>query len=86
MSILTVSSKGQVVLPAKVRARLGLGAGARLELTEERDGLWLSVVRPVTRTRVAELAGMVKVPSKGKPRRLGAFDPAALLAKSKGKR
>jgi len=30
-AIVTVSSKGQVVLPAELRSRLGLGAGRRLE-------------------------------------------------------
>jgi AbrB family looped-hinge helix DNA binding protein len=81
MSILTVSSKGQVVLPAKLRARLGLGAGARLLVTEEAQGLRLSIVRPVIPTKVAALAGMVKARSKGKPRSLASFDPATLLDK-----
>ena len=41
MSTLLVSSKGQIVLPAELRRRLGMGAGARLEVIEEsaEDGL-----------------------------------------------
>jgi len=41
MATLTVSSKGQIVLPAGVRRRLGLGAGAKMEIVEEADGLRL---------------------------------------------
>jgi AbrB family looped-hinge helix DNA binding protein len=47
MSTLLVSSKGQIVLPADLRRRLGMGAGARIEVLEEPDGLKLRVVRPV---------------------------------------
>jgi AbrB family looped-hinge helix DNA binding protein len=80
--VITVSSKGQVVLPAEVRARLGLSAGAKLELEDEPDGLHLKVVRSVPATDVGRLAGMVKAKSKGRPRRLGDFDAAALTRKS----
>ena len=45
MSTLLVSSKGQIVLPAALRRRLGMGAGARIEVLEESDGLKLRVIR-----------------------------------------
>ena len=45
MSTLLVSSKGQIVLPAAIRRRLGLGPGSRLEVLEEADGLKLRVAR-----------------------------------------
>jgi antitoxin PrlF len=83
MSTLLVSSKGQIVLPAALRHRLGLGAGTRLELLEEADGLKLRVVRRVQQTDVAGLAGMVKAPAQGKTRRLEDFDPATLTARGK---
>ena len=82
MSTLLVSSKGQIVLPVAVRRRLGMGAGARLEVLEEPDGLKLRVVRSVATADVAELAGMVKASARGVPRRLEDFDPASLLARS----
>jgi antitoxin PrlF len=81
MSTLLVSSKGQIVLPAALRRRLGMGAGARLEVLEEADGLKLRVVRPVATADLAGLAGMVKARSGGGARRLEDFDPAALLAR-----
>ncbi len=82
MSTLTVSSKGQIVLPAEQRRRLGLSAGARIEIFEEPDGLRLRVVRAVPSTDVSSLAGMVKAPSRGVPRRLEDFDPASMLSRS----
>ena len=80
MTTLVVSSKGQIVLPAELRRRLGLSAGARLELSEEPDGLRLRVARALPVADLADLAGMVNAPSRGKSRRLEDFDPASLLA------
>jgi AbrB family looped-hinge helix DNA binding protein len=79
MTTLVVSSKGQIVLPAALRRRLGLGAGARLELWEEPDGLRLRVVRAQPSADLEGLAGIVKAPARGEPRRLEDFDPASLL-------
>ena len=39
MSTLLVSSKGQIVLPAEMRRRLGTGAGARIELRRKDNAL-----------------------------------------------
>ena len=87
MSTLLVSSKGQIVLPAATRRRLGLGAGARLEVFEDADGVRLRVVRSVPATDLKGLAGMVKAPTRGVSRRLGDFDPASLLGRGRpGKR
>lgn len=86
MPTLLVSSKGQIVLPAALRRRLGMGAGARIEVLEESDGLKLRVVRSVATAAAAELAGMagmVKAPTRGVPRRLEDFDPASLLSRSR---
>lgn len=87
MSTLLVSSKGQIVLPAALRRRLGMGAGARIEVLEESDGLKLRVVRPVATADMAGMAGMAgmaKAPARGVPRRLENFDPASLLTRSRG--
>lgn len=83
MATLVVSSKGQIVLPAAMRRRLGLGAGSTLEVLEEGDGVRLRVVRSVPETSVTELAGMVKAPSRGTPRRLEDFDAASLTARAR---
>lgn len=83
MSMLLVSSKGQIVLPAELRRRLGMGAGAKLEVLEESDGLRLRVVRSVATTDLSKMAGMVKAPSRGSPRRLEEFDPSSLLSRKR---
>ena len=51
-----MSSKGQVVLPAEVRRRYGLTAGAELELVDAGDHL---VVRPASGDPVARLKGLL---------------------------
>jgi AbrB family looped-hinge helix DNA binding protein len=81
MSTLLVSSKGQIVLPAAIRRRLGMGPGAQVEVLEEADGQKLRVVRSVKTSDVSGMAGMVKAPARGVPRRLRDFDPAALLGR-----
>jgi AbrB family looped-hinge helix DNA binding protein len=81
MTIATVSSKGQVVLPADIRRRLGLLAGAQVEVIEQSVGVRLVVSHPVKTTAIAACAGMITAPSKGKPRRLQDFDPATLTSK-----
>jgi AbrB family looped-hinge helix DNA binding protein len=83
MTTMTVSSKGQVVLPADIRRRLGLMAGTQMEIIEEADGLRLVVVRPIKIADIVSCAGMVTAPKKGKARSLSDFDPAALLHKQK---
>ena len=87
MSTILVSSKGQIVLPAALRRRLGMGAGSKLEVLEESDGLKLRVVRSVATADLTGMAGMVKAPARGVPRSLEDFDPASLLTRSRrGKR
>ena len=81
MSTLLVSSKGQIVLPAALRRRLGMGAGARIEVLEESDGLKLRVLRSVAPANLAGMAGMVTALARGVPRRLEDFDPASLLTR-----
>lgn len=81
MATMTVSSKGQVCLPADIRRRFGLSAGTQVEIIEQSDGVRLVVSHTVKTTTVAACAGMVTAPSKGKPRRLEDFDPATLTCK-----
>lgn len=83
MSTIVVSSKGQIVLPAEMRRRLGMGAGARIEVLEESDGLKLRVIRAVATSDLSAMEGMVKAPARGVPRRLEDFDPASLLKRSR---
>ena len=63
MALTKLSTKGQVVLPKDVRDSLGLSSGAELEV-EVRDGL--VVLRPIQRTSVDDLLGML--PWDGEPK------------------
>jgi AbrB family looped-hinge helix DNA binding protein len=53
--ITTVSTKGQLVIPARIREALGIEPGDRIALTVE-DGLIL--LRPVSERLVEETRGM----------------------------
>ena len=79
MATLTVSSKGQIVIPAALRRRLGMGAGAKIEILEECDGLRLRVINSINRADLAGIAGMAKAKARGIARRLEDFDTASLL-------
>lgn len=81
MATLLVSSKGQIVLPAELRRKLGMGAGARIEVFEESDGLKLRVVRSVSTADMTHMAGLVKAPLRGMPRRLENLNAASLLTR-----
>lgn len=56
---MTVTSKGQVTLPAEFRMRAGIEAGDRLDLVLQRDGQ--ARIRP-RKGRLADLRGLIKWP------------------------
>jgi antitoxin PrlF len=82
MTTMTVSSKGQVVLPSNIRKRLGLVAGSQLQVFDEPDGIRLTVARAVKVTTIESCAGMAVAPPKGKVRRLSEFDASSVLART----
>lgn len=76
----TVSEKGQVVIPSTLRARLGISAGTRLEVSEE-NGNILLLVEAQRKTLTAEacigIAGY-----HGPKLELDELDPARYATKS----
>jgi antitoxin PrlF len=86
MTAVTLSSKGQLVLPVETRQRFGLTAGSRLDLVEEPDGIRLVVESPAPLATVDSGFGMLKAKSRGQPRRLDEFDPAGMLKSGTQKR
>jgi AbrB family looped-hinge helix DNA binding protein len=60
METATVTSKGQVVIPAKIRRSLGIKAGTRL-VFDQKQGTF--EVRPITEAYIDSLRGLLK----GKP-------------------
>jgi AbrB family looped-hinge helix DNA binding protein len=58
-----ISSKGQVVVPAELRERLGLKKGTRATWTEERGRL---ILMPITEKILDQIQGCLK-PKPGQP-------------------
>jgi len=57
MATATVTSKGQITIPAEVREKLGLRAGTRVRFLQLEDGVYEFV--PVTGS-VSDLRGMIR--------------------------
>ncbi len=70
MTDATMTSKGQITIPAKIRAALGLNTGERVVFTQLDDGT--TVMRAKTRS-ISELQGLLK-PAAGKRRKPVATD------------
>ncbi|MBL0088118.1 MAG: AbrB/MazE/SpoVT family DNA-binding domain-containing protein [Ideonella sp.] len=89
MAAATLTAKGQVVIPAEIRARYELTAGTQVEFVDEGGVIRLLVRRRVAPTEPAAGYGLIKIAPRASsrgPRRLSEFDPASLLAKPRGKR
>lgn len=80
MATVTVSDKGQVVIPAAIRRRLGTVPGTRLEFGEEGAELRVRVERTRPEPTVAEGYGMLR--HDGPAHRLSDFDVAASMRKA----
>ena len=88
MAAATLTEKGQIVIPAEIRARYGLTPGTQVEFADEGGTIRLVIRRRVTPSDPQAGYGLIKVePSAaGSPkRRLSEFDPAALLKGQRAK-
>lgn len=56
----TLSSKGQVVIPEEIRARLGLKTGAQFVVVGDRDVVILKVLEPPALAEFAALAARAR--------------------------
>ena len=81
MSIVSVTSKGQVTIPIQVRRALGIKTGAKVTFTAKNGVAQLEVVKPHASAILAEGAGMLR--ARGKARSLRDFDAASLLKPGK---
>ena len=57
---ITLSSKGQVVIPKEIRDRLHWGAGTQITLVSSASGVMLKAVPKPTGRRLEDLIGMLK--------------------------
>jgi antitoxin PrlF len=87
MSAATLTEKGQIVIPADIRARYELTPGTQVEFVDEGGVIRLLVRRRVPVSDPSAGFGLVKVkPAKaGTQRRLSDFDAADLLKRRRGK-
>ena len=85
MSAATLTEKGQIVVPADIRARYELTPGTQLEFVDEGGVIRLLVRRRVPTSDPLAGFGLVKVKraKAGSQRRLSKFDAADLLARVK---
>jgi antitoxin PrlF len=88
MSAATLTEKGQIVIPAEIRARYELTPGTQVEFVDEGGVIRLLVRRRVAVSDPAAGFGLVKVKraKTGTRRRLSGFDPAALLRGGRSKK
>lgn len=76
MQIITVSEKGQVVIPASIRRSLGIKPGMELSVELEDNTIRVSLNQPVATTDIHTGYGMLKAKAPPKPRKLLDFDVA----------
>ena len=65
MQTTKMSSKGQVIIPKALRSRYSWGTGQKLDVIDTGDGILLKPSRTFQKTRLDEVAGMLKY--SGKP-------------------
>lgn len=86
MPVATLTEKGQIIIPAEIRARYELTPGTQVEFVDEGGAIRLLVRRRIARSDPAAGYGLIKVkPSPGRARRLSEFDPAATLKRPRAK-
>ncbi|MBT2373286.1 AbrB/MazE/SpoVT family DNA-binding domain-containing protein [Pseudomonas fluorescens] len=61
MATATLTSKGQITIPAQVRAALGLDTGDRVEFVEMEDGKFAIIAASHS---VQDLKGLIRKPAK----------------------
>jgi AbrB family looped-hinge helix DNA binding protein len=73
MSTVTVSDKGQVVIPATIRRRLGIAPGSKLDFELEGDSIRVRLRKTVPPSRAEDGYGLLRCDLPGQ-RRLADFD------------
>ena len=73
MSPVTVSDKGQVVIPAAIRRRLGIGPGSKLDFELEGDSIRVRLCKSIPPSRAEDGYGLLRCDLPGECR-LADFD------------
>lgn len=72
MQLLTVSPKGQVVIPSGIRERLGITPGSKVSVTADGNRVMISLERKVGVSDVMAGYGLLKY--KGSPKKKSLLD------------
>ncbi len=75
MSTVTVSDKGQVVIPAAIRRRLGISPGSKLDFELEGDSIRVRLLKSIPPSQTDGGYGLLRCGLPGE-RRLADFDVA----------
>ena len=84
MAAATLTEKGQVVIPAEIRARYHLTPGTQVEFVDDNGVIRLLIRRRIAASEPAAGYGLIKVPPSTRERgarRLADFDAASLVAR-----
>lgn len=81
MSCVTVSNKGQVVIPAELRRQLGIQAGSQVEVSAVNGKIEIVLKHVAGSTRHEDGFGMLKYV--GPSRRLADFDVAESMRRER---
>ena len=85
MLTVTVSDKGQVVIPVEIRRRLGITPGCQLDFSLNGHVIHVEVKRQGVQTHAEDGFGMLVCNRPG-TRRLADFDVAAAMRNTEGDR
>jgi AbrB family looped-hinge helix DNA binding protein len=83
MQTVTVSEKGQVVIPASMRRSLGIKPGMELGFELEDSSIRVSLLQPVPTSQIDSGFGLLKAKKTTKPRTLMDFDVAQAMRQGK---
>ncbi|WP_207787794.1 AbrB/MazE/SpoVT family DNA-binding domain-containing protein [Candidatus Thiosymbion oneisti] len=78
ISTVTISDKGQVVIPTTIRRRLGIAPGSKLDFELEGDSIRIRLGKAIRPSRVEDGYGLLRYERPGE-RRLADFDVAAAM-------
>jgi len=79
MPTVTVSDKGQVVIPIAIRRRLGLAPGSKLDFALEGNSIRVRPLKSIPPARVEDGYGMLRCDDQPGARRLSDFDVAEAM-------
>lgn len=85
MSTVTVSEKGQVVIPAAIRRGLGIKPGTELDFELEGTSIRVSLRHGVPRADIDSGYGMLRAKPAARPRQLQDFDAAQAMRAARAK-